>query len=395
MRVTLVTLGDLGRFRNLRTAQARALLSPWEASGELLQLIARDVDGASIHAREVRSALPGGRLVPQGLHALDRLGLLRTHDTILRLFDTGAARALRPSDAVLLHPFPLPRTAARAKSLGAVVVGWGATAHPAFMARAYAAERKRQGLDGSGIPPHAYAGLAAALSSLDVLLVPSLFAAQTYAAAGFPKDRLVTVAPGIDTERFSPPPIPPPKHPLRVVSVAHWTLLKGLPDLLDAWERAAPADAVLEIVGSRDREVRQLCRRRRVPPTVRFFGATDPRNQYHRAHLFVLPSLSEGSSRAVGEAAAAGLPLLATTASGVDHLVTPETGLLVPPSDPAALAAGLTTLLKDPERLRLLGHHAYRSTLEYSLRRFGEQVRAAVEQSCAARRHPSGPSSSS
>ncbi|MDP3685416.1 MAG: glycosyltransferase, partial [bacterium] len=309
MRVTLVTLGDLGRCRNLRTTQAQALRAPWEASGELSQVIARDVTGAVIRAVEVRAALPGGRLVLQGLHALDRLGFLRTHDTILRLFDAWAARALHPSDVVLLHPFPLPKTAARAGALGALVVGWGATAHPAFMARAYAAERKRQGLDGSGAPPHAYAGLAAALSSLDVLLVPSRFAAQTYWAEGFSKDRLVIVTPGIDTERFSPPPTPVPSRPLRVVSVAHWTLLKGLLDLLDAWERAAPANAVLEIVGSRDFEVRTLLRRRRIPATVLFLGSTDPRPAYHRAHLFVLPSLSEGSARTVGEAAASGLPL--------------------------------------------------------------------------------------
>lgn len=380
MRVTLVTLGDLGRFKNLRTAHARALLSPWEASGELLQVIARAVAGASIRAAEVRAALLGGRLALQGLHAFHRLGLLRTHDTILRLFDTWAARALRPSDVVLLHPFPLPRTAARARALGALVVGWGATAHPAFMARTYAAERKRQGLDGSGAPPHAYADLAAALSSLDALLVPSLFAAQTYTAEGFPTEKLLVVTPGIDTERYSPPLTLPPLRPLRVVTVAHWTLLKGLTDLLDAWERAALPAALLEIVGSLDRDVRTLMRGRRLPATARFLGSTDPQVPYHRAHLFVLPSLSEGSARTVGEAAAAGLPLLATTASGVDHLVTPETGLLVPPRDPAALATALTTLLKDPEQLRARGRVAHRRAQEFSLPLFSERIAAVVRE---------------
>ncbi|MDP3767491.1 MAG: glycosyl transferase family 1, partial [Dehalococcoidia bacterium] len=57
---------------------------------------------------------------------------------------------------------------------------------------------------------------------------------------------------------------------------------------------------------------------------------------------------------------------------------TAETGMIVPPSDPAALAAGLTTLLKDPERLRALGRVAHQRAQEFSLPRFSERVVVVV-----------------
>lgn len=68
-----------------------------------------------------------------------------------------------------------------------------------------------------------------------------------------------------------------------------------------------------------------------------------------RADLFVLSSLTEGMPNVVGEAMALGLPIVATDCSpGVrEYLDEGRAGLLVPPSDPRALASGLERLLSD------------------------------------------------
>ena len=64
--------------------------------------------------------------------------------------------------------------------------------------------------------------------------------------------------------------------------------------------------------------------------------------------LFVLPSLWEGFGIALVEAMALGVPVLACRAGGVPEIVTDgQTGLLVPPGDVDALAAGLWRLLSD------------------------------------------------
>ena len=65
--------------------------------------------------------------------------------------------------------------------------------------------------------------------------------------------------------------------------------------------------------------------------------------------LFVLPSLAEGISNTILEAMASGLPVVATNVGGnPDLVVEEETGVLVPRSDPEALAHALRRYIEDP-----------------------------------------------
>lgn len=74
---------------------------------------------------------------------------------------------------------------------------------------------------------------------------------------------------------------------------------------------------------------------------------------------FVLSSLSEGTSVSLIESMAAGMPSVATRVGGNPFVVEEgETGLLVPSSDPEALAQGLLSLARDPDGVRRMGARA-------------------------------------
>ncbi len=77
------------------------------------------------------------------------------------------------------------------------------------------------------------------------------------------------------------------------------------------------------------------------------------------ARILALPSHSEGSPNVILEAMAAGLPIAATSVGGVPEiLVNRETGLLVPASDPEAMAGAIRELLTDAELSGRLGETA-------------------------------------
>jgi sugar transferase (PEP-CTERM/EpsH1 system associated) len=72
--------------------------------------------------------------------------------------------------------------------------------------------------------------------------------------------------------------------------------------------------------------------------------------------VFVLPSIAEGISNTILEAMASGLPIVATRVGGNDELVRDnETGVLIPPGNPAAMADAIRTYLIDPGKARRHG----------------------------------------
>jgi alpha-maltose-1-phosphate synthase len=95
-------------------------------------------------------------------------------------------------------------------------------------------------------------------------------------------------------------------------------------------------------------------------PRVRWINAVLPRDElvqlYSQAALFVCPSIYEPFGLINLEAMACGTPVVASRVGGIPEVVADdETGWLVPPGDPDALASAVRRLLGDPERAAAFG----------------------------------------
>lgn len=130
---------------------------------------------------------------------------------------------------------------------------------------------------------------------------------------------------------------------------------KGLFDLLTAVERL---DRIhLDVVG--DGPLRSTLEERaddrNLPVDVLGYRDDIP-ELMARADVFVLPSYREGTPRAITEALAAGLPVVATDISGIPEQVDDgETGYLVEPGDIDALVTALQKLIERPARRKRFG----------------------------------------
>ena len=79
----------------------------------------------------------------------------------------------------------------------------------------------------------------------------------------------------------------------------------------------------------------------------------DPWKIYHSLDLFIMSSIYEGLGRSITEALSCGVPVVCTSVEGVPEIVRDnETGILVPPKDPGALAIGIIKSLNDIDNAR-------------------------------------------
>lgn len=222
--------------------------------------------------------------------------------------------------------------------------------------------------------------------------------------------RCVTVYNGIDLPSAPPrrhlgallsslsPPVTLPEGEVLAVVVGSVVPFKGAHHAIEAVRRVrASAPMALVFVGDRPdagyARVLDAAVGAAAPIDVCFAGwDDDPLDWIRAADLVILPTVekevlavdgerrtvrgTEGFSRTVLEAMACGRPVVASAVAGVPEQVADgETGILVPPSDPGALAAALERLAGDAELRRRLGEAGTRRVAErFSVRTMVEET---------------------
>ena len=138
---------------------------------------------------------------------------------------------------------------------------------------------------------------------------------------------------------------------------SHETLIAAASMLVGAY----PALRFLVVGdGPRRRALEALAQARGLAAHMEFLGhREDVPAVLASADAFVLPSRSEAFPNGAIEAMAAGLPVVASAVGGLLDLIDHgRTGLLVPPTDPEALAGALRSLIDDPDRAASIGRAA-------------------------------------
>jgi glycosyltransferase involved in cell wall biosynthesis len=193
----------------------------------------------------------------------------------------------------------------------------------------------------------------------------------------YPERRLIVIENGIEAQASGG------DEPLRALReggravlyvAARLDPVKDLGTLLRAFALARRGrNVVLAIAGDGPERsaLTALARDLEIDADVHFLGFRDDAARlYTGADVFVLSSLTEGLSLSTLEAMAAGLPVVATRVGGNPELILDgETGLLVPPRDPEALAGAIGRVLDDaPLRARLGTAGRARAAERFSLR---------------------------
>lgn len=156
------------------------------------------------------------------------------------------------------------------------------------------------------------------------------------------------------------------------LAVGSLTLQKDYPNMLKAFSmiRAKVPNVVLVIagIGLLESELKELSRKLDLSDAIHFLGLRNDINiLMNMADFFVMSSAWEGMPIVLLEAAASGLPIVATDVGGNRDLVLDgESGFIVPPEDPGALAKAMGNMYEmQREERELMGFKGYEYVKEH------------------------------
>ncbi|MBT5413072.1 MAG: glycosyltransferase [Rhodospirillaceae bacterium] len=309
---------------------------------------------------EVVSLVPGGanrdRLVEAGV-AVSDLGLDRGRPRLGALL--ALARRMRAGEADIVqgwmyHANLAATLAAALPAAPAVPVVWGIrcsdmdTSRYGWQLRAVIGASARLSRRPAGAIANSQAGIA------------------VHRALGFRPRRFDYIANGLDTDRFRPDPaaraemrtvlnLPASDSPVLAV-VARVDPMKDHAGFLAALDKLPGAVGLAIGKGTEDLPDR---------PNLRRLGPRTDVPRLLAAADFIVNSsaFGEGFSNAVAEGMAAGCPAVATDV-GDARLIVGETGRIVPPRDPAALAEALAALIAEEPAAREERRRAARQRIE-------------------------------
>jgi glycosyltransferase involved in cell wall biosynthesis len=190
----------------------------------------------------------------------------------------------------------------------------------------------------------------ALLPRTDLILFESAYARDVYhARIGTPAAPVRVIHNGVAAAEFAP--VPPAADASDVVFVGELRRLKGVDVLIEALGLLSaggrPVSGTIVGSGPEAAEFEALARARG-RAKVTFPGAMPAREAFARGRLLIVPSRAESLPYIVLEAAAAGLPMLATNVGGIPEIFGPHGRRLLPPGDAARLAEAIRAALADP-----------------------------------------------
>ena len=323
------------------------------------------------HLRRIYSTWPWARLKREGLprELVRTFPLLHTADYLLRqtpvyshaldarfnewnslAFDAYLRRNLEVCDALIAISGAGQTAGPMFQAAGGKFICDRGSTHQRFQDRVMAEEYARWGIAHPAPPAHIVAREEAIYATADAITVGSNSAFRSFVEMGVPSEKLHVIPYGVRLDRFTPSG-QPPSDSIHVLFAGQIGLRKGIPYLLEAFARLRHPRKHLTLAGTVQPDLRALLSS--LPQTdLEFTGnlsQADLARRMSRSHVLVLPSIEEGFGLVMAQAMACGCPVIASSATGAEHLFTDgDAGFIVPPRDIGALTARLQQLADDP-----------------------------------------------
>jgi len=359
MKTSFYTVADLGGFNNLKSPEAKAIINALDDK----IVFCRTYQGKN------KNYIPffKTRSIPF------LFTFLKKAKKISKLMD-GKKRLAKVNQVICL-PYCFPKTINAYKKRNIKTINIGTSGCGEAYDQLAEKEHKKLGLKYKNSKK-----LFESLKNSDYIITYSNWFKKIYIKNGYPKEKIYLCPLGVDTKKFKPKE--KKDDIFRVICVADFTVMKGLQYLLNAWKKLKLKNAELVLVGKKPKIIKKIIKEVNMN-NIKLINHTNPTPYYQNSSLFVLPSLSEGSARVMYEAMACSLPVIVTKNCGpiikdkdkVFHIVTKETGFIVPIKNSEDIANKLKWSYLHQNELKKMGKNAREHIKKFTWKNYTNRIK--------------------
>jgi glycosyltransferase involved in cell wall biosynthesis len=330
------------------------------------------------HLRRIYSTWPWARLKREGLprELVRTFPLVHTADYLLRQtplysaaldarfnqwnsdsFDRWLRLKVEPCDALVAISGAGLTAGPKVQAAGGKFICDRGSTHQRFQDEVLAEEHRRWNVPYIAPAAHIVRREEAIYAIADAITVGSNVARQSFLAQGIAPEKVHVIPYGVRLDKFAPTDTRP-ADVFEVLFAGQISLRKGIPYLLEAFARVRHPDKRLTMVGDVQSDLKAILPK--LPQDQVVFAGSVPQTELARrmstSHVLVLSSVEEGFGMVMAQAMACGCPVIASSATGAEHLFADgEAGFIVPPRDSAALTNRLQQLADDPTLQQRMG----------------------------------------
>lgn len=215
----------------------------------------------------------------------------------------------------------------------------------------------------------------------DYIMTLSDFSYQSFIRQGINPKKILKTPCGIDVDFFrTEETLPRQNIKFRVIFVGMISLRKGIPYLIEAWNKLnlPPHSTELILVGNIQKDMYQVLKKLEIKKNINFLGScgrNDLKKLYLESDVFVLPSVEDGFGMVIGEAMACGLPVICSKNTGANEIIQDNKhGFLVDAQDAEALAEKILWCYQNSELRQEMGRFGKKRIFDFSWDNYGNNV---------------------
>ena len=252
-------------------------------------------------------------------------------------------------DIVMSEPIVALHTIRKAKERGIITLLDTTNSHILNQTEILADEYKRLGIKYDFNPDSIIQKGLKEYEEADHLILRSSYVRRTFLERNVPEEKLHVVPSGVDLKDFRQ--IEKEDTVFRIIYCGLSCIKKGTHYLLQAFKELRLKNAELWLIGDILDDIKPVMKQHEgCYRSIPFVPRHKLNKYYSQGSVFVMPSLEEGLPKLIIKAMACGLPVIATTSTGAEHVIrNGRDGFIIPPKDIDILKEKILFMYQDRE----------------------------------------------